>query len=117
MVLVRSTPRQARIGSEPLEARSQHEIFRHTCAVVFGLASAWGDEGAAMVVTNPLLTRADIQSAFDQISEQYHVAGITLRFDEQDDGRLQAIFEPIDRGTVGVKSELARARASNVQTH
>ena len=97
MVLVRSTSRQARIAAEPLEARSRREIFRHTCAVVFDLAPTWGDEGAAMVVKNPLLTRADIQSAFDQISEKYHVAGITLRFDEQDGGRLQAIFEPIDR--------------------
>jgi hypothetical protein len=44
-----------------------------------------------------LITRADVQSAFDEISEQYHVAGIELRFDQQNGGPLQAIFEPIDR--------------------
>jgi hypothetical protein len=60
--------------------------------VVFALAQRWGDEGAAIVVTSPLLTRADVQSAFDEISEKYHVAGIDLRFDEQDGEPLQAIF-------------------------
>jgi hypothetical protein len=62
--------------------------------VVLDMAPSWGDEGAVIVVTSPLLTRADVQSAFDQISEKYHVAGIDLRFDQQDEGPLQAIFEP-----------------------
>jgi hypothetical protein len=100
MVLAHSAPRQGRIGHEPLEARSRREIFRHICAVVFDVAPRWGDaidEGAAIVVTSPLLSRADVQSVFDEISEKYHVAGIALRFDEQDGRPPQAIFEPIDR--------------------
>ena len=95
-----SALKQGRIGHEPLEARSRREIFRHIYAVVFDLAPRWGDaicEGAAIMVTSPLPTPADVQSAFDEISEKFHVAGIDLRFDEQDGGSLHAIFEPIDR--------------------
>jgi hypothetical protein len=94
IVLMHSASQQDSIGQEPLEARSRREIFRHTCAVLLDMAPSWGDEGAVIVVTSPLLTRADVQSAFDQISEKYHVAGIDLRFDQQDEGALQAIFEP-----------------------
>jgi hypothetical protein len=104
MVLTHSASKQGRIGHQPLEARSRREIFRHICAVVFDVAARWGDrwgdaidEDAAIVVTSPLLTRADVQSVFDEISEKYHVGGIALRFDEQDGRPLQAIFEPIDR--------------------
>lgn len=100
MMLAHSAPRQGRIGDEPLEARSRREIFRHICAVVFEVAPRWGDaidEGAAIAVTSPLLTRADVQSVFDEISEKHHVAGVALRFDEQYGRPLQAIFEPIDR--------------------
>ena len=97
MALVHSAARQGRIAQGPLEARSRREVFRHTCAVVLDRAPRWGDEGAVIVVTNPLLTRADVQSAFDEISEKYRVAGIGLRFDQQDGGPLQAIFEPTGR--------------------
>ncbi len=99
MVLVHPASKQTRSGRVPLEARSRPEIFRQTCAVVFDLAPRWGyegDEGAVLVLTSPLLTRADVQSAFDAISDEYHVAGIDLRFDVQADGSLQAIFEPFD---------------------
>jgi hypothetical protein len=97
MVLVHPASQQTQSGRVLLEARSRPEIFRQTCAVVFDLAPRWGDEldeRAVIVLTSPLLTRADVQSAFDAISDEYHVAGIDVRFDEQDDGSLQAIFEP-----------------------
>jgi len=114
MVLAYSAPKQGRIGHEPLEARSRREIFRHICAVVFDVAPRWGDaidEGAAIVVTSPLLTRADVQSVFDEISEKYHVAGIALRFDEQDGRPLQAIF---DRGWAAVQHADSAKRLKGV---
>ena len=67
------------------------------CAVVFDLAPRWGDKGAAIVVRSSLLTRAAVQSVFDEISEKYHVAGIGLRFDQRDGRPLHAIFEPLGR--------------------
>ena len=94
MVLVRSAAKQGRIGPKLLEARSRPEIFRHTCAVVFGLAPRWGDDGGVTVVISSPLTRADVEAVFDEISEEHHVAGIALRFDEQPGGHLRAIFEP-----------------------
>jgi hypothetical protein len=99
MMVVHSASQQGSIGHESLEARSRQEIFRQICAVVFDVAPRWrwSDGDAAIVVTSPLLTRADVQSAFDEISEKYHVAGIGLRFEEQAGGPLRAIFEPIDR--------------------
>lgn len=118
MVLVDSASKQGRIDHELLEARSRPEIFRHICAVVFDVAPRWGtegdgfDEGAAIVVTSPLLTRADVQSLFDEISEKFHVAGIDLRFDQQDGGPLQAIFEPIDRAGPHRAPQPALARRS-----
>ncbi len=100
MVPGHTASKQGRIRHELLEARSRPEIFRHICAVVFEVAPQWGDaidDGVAIVVSGPLLTRSDVQSAFDEISEKYRVAGIDLRFDEHDGGPLHAIFEPIDR--------------------
>lgn len=76
----------------PLEAGSRQEIFRETSAVVFKVAWTLGDESATIALTNPRLTRADVQSVFDEISEKHHVAGIDLRFDEQVGGGLRAIY-------------------------
>ncbi len=76
-------------------ARSRRELFHETCAIVFDLAPAWSTGGAATVVlSDPLLTRALVRSAFDEISEKFRVTGISLRFDEQEAGGLRAIFEP-----------------------
>ena len=76
-------------------ARSRHELLRQTCAVVLDPAPTWSDEGAAIVVVaGPRLTRADVLSAFDEITEKFHVTGIDLRVDERE-GRLRAIFEPM----------------------
>jgi hypothetical protein len=77
-------------------ARSRHELLHQTCAVVLDPAPSWSDGGSAIiVVADPRLTRADVLSAFDEITEKFHVTGIGLRFDEQG-GRLRAIFEPCD---------------------
>jgi hypothetical protein len=97
MAPLRFASRQSMTGDEQLEARSRQEIFRHMCAVVFDLAPRWGDRGAEIVVTGSLLTRAAVQSVFDEISEKYHVGGIGLRFDQRDGRLLRVIFEPIDR--------------------
>jgi len=83
-------------GREALEAPSPREIFRRTRTAVFDAAPRCGEKRAAIVVTSPLLTRADVRVAFEEITEKYRLAGINLRFDEQCDGSLQAIFEPID---------------------
>jgi hypothetical protein len=84
----------AKVG--PPVARSRHELLRQTCAVVLDPAPTWSDEGAAIVVVaDPRLTRADVLSAFDEITEKFHVTGIDLRVDERE-GRLRAIFEPRD---------------------
>jgi len=84
------------VGREALEAPSPREIFRRTRTAVFDAAPRCGEKRAAIVVTSPLLTRADVRVAFEEITEKYRLAGINLRFDEQCDGSLQAIFEPID---------------------
>ena len=71
-------------------------LLRQTCAVVLDPAPTWSDEGAAIVVVaDPRLTRADVLSAFDEITEKFHVTGIDLRVDERDGG-LRAIFKPRD---------------------
>ena len=96
MMIADSASTTGRVRHELREARSRRELFRHICEAVGDMAPRWGDEGTAIVVTSPM-TRADVQSVFDAISEEYHIAGIQLRFVEQSGGPLQAIFEPIDR--------------------
>jgi hypothetical protein len=84
-------------GRPLLVARSHQEVFKCVHTVVLDIAPTWADEGATVAVTGPLLTRAEVQSAFDQISEKYHVSGIDLCFSEEDGGRLQAIVRPSRR--------------------
>ena len=86
-------PANRLIQSGLLEAGARQEVFRRTCAVVLDLAQTWGDEGLAIMVLSPPLTRADVQSAFDEISEKFSVAGIELRFGEHESGCPQAVFE------------------------
>jgi hypothetical protein len=90
--VVRLDSRAIRAGLR--EARSRQELVRETCAVILEMALTGTDEGAAIVLRNPLLTLADVQSVFDEISETFYVTGIDLSFDEQDGGRLRAIFAP-----------------------
>ena len=47
-----------------------------------------------MVVKDPRLTRVDVRAVFDEVSEKFRVTGIRLRFDEQKDEGIRAIFEP-----------------------
>lgn len=101
MVHAHSASKRVSSRHESIEARSRQEIFRHIRAVVLDVAPGWGDDGAAIVVTSPPLTRADVQSAFDEISEKYHVGGIDLHFDEEAGGPLKAVFGPIDRSNAG----------------
>jgi hypothetical protein len=102
--------KQGNIGQEPLAARSRREIFRHISAVVLDVAPTWGDEDTAIVATSPLVTRADIQSVFDEITEKYHVAGINLRFDVQAGCPLRAILEPAGRADPQQRVLQPRAR-------
>ena len=62
--------------------------------------------GAAVVVMHSLLTRADVQSAFDEISEKFRVGGIDLCFGEHESGRLQAIFQAQSRSAYAAPEEL-----------
>ena len=117
MMIVDSASTPGRVGHELRQARSRRELFRHTCEAVVDMAPRWGDEGTAIVVTSPPLTRADVQSVFDEISEEYDIAGIQLRFVEQNGGSLQAIFEPIDRRNTqrvqaGLRSSLTIPRVT-----
>jgi hypothetical protein len=95
------------------EARSRREVILRTWVVVRDLAQTWGDEGAAVVVMRPPLTRADVQSAFREVSEKFCVGGIDLCFDEQESGRLRAIFRAHSRSAceVGEESHVGVARA------
>jgi len=85
-------------------ARSRQELFSLTSVVVLDTSQKWGSDSADVIVTNPPLTCGDVQSVFDEISAKHNVAGITLRFEQQKDSRVRAIFEPSDRQhvTMGV---------------
>jgi hypothetical protein len=93
------------------EARSRRQVILRTCVVVLDLAQTWGDEGAAVVVMHPPLTRADVQSAFREVSEKFCVGGIDLCFDEHESGRLRAIFRVQNRSAFEVGEELHGAVA------
>ncbi len=99
-------PASRPIQDDRSEARSRREVILRTCAVVLDLAQTWGDDGAAVVVMHPLLTRADVQSAFDEVSEKFRVSGIDLCFGEHESGRLQAIFQAQSRSAFPAPEEL-----------
>ena len=84
----------SRMPVDRREARTRHELLCEICAVIFGLAPAWTDDSSSAKLVVTRLTRADVRSAFDEIGEKFHVGGIDLRFAEQEDGHLQAIFQP-----------------------
>jgi hypothetical protein len=89
MSLVRSVPRQGSPVGRLLRARSRRELFQNICTVVFEMAPRWdGEGGARIVLSDPLLIRADVETAFDVISEKYNVEGIRLEFREQAGGDL-----------------------------
>ena len=82
------------------EARSRREAILCTCAVVLDLGHTWGDEGAVELVMHPPLTPADVQSAFDEVSEKFGVGGIDLCFEEHESGPRRAIFRAHSRSRV-----------------
>ena len=78
-------------------AGSRQELFERICAVVLDIAPNWCEEDrAVIVITNPRLSRADVQSVFDMVDEKYHLVGIELRFDQPDGEPLRAIFTQPD---------------------
>jgi hypothetical protein len=88
----------------PREARSRHELFQQTSALVLDIALSSADEEPASVrlVVHPPLTRVDVQMVFDEIGEQYHVTGIGIHFDEDEDGRIEAVFTSSSPPPTGV---------------
>jgi hypothetical protein len=85
-------------GYERLSAGSRQELFERICTVVLDIAPKWCEEDrAVIVVTNPRLSRADVQSVFDVVDEKYHVVGIELRLDQPDGEPLRAIFTQPER--------------------
>ena len=81
-----------------LAACSRQELLQQIKTVVYEVAPWWGDEdGATIVITSPLLGRADVEAAFDEIDEKCHLDGIGLRVHQQQDGRLRAVLEPTYR--------------------
>ena len=62
---------------------------------VYRDAARWGDDDSAtIVITNPLLGRADVEAAFDEIDEVCHLYDIDLRVHEQQGEYLRAVLEP-----------------------
>ena len=82
------------------EARARREVILRTCVVVLELAETWGDEGAVELVMRPPLTRADVRSAFDEVSEKFRVGGIDLCFEEHESAPRRAIFRAHTRSRV-----------------
>jgi hypothetical protein len=90
MPLLAPASRPGRAGSEPVVARSRHELLLHMRTVVLHVAPEWRAEGyATILLTSASLGRADVQAAFDEIHEKCHVEGVELSVDEHD-GRLRA---------------------------
>ena len=90
-----------RPGPSPARARdrraglSRREEFRRTrTAVLDATRRCGGGNTVVMTVVAPI-TWAEVQTAFDEIHEKQHLAGIRLHFD-RDGGRLRAIFEPVE---------------------
>jgi hypothetical protein len=94
---VQPVAQQGSLRHRPHASRASRERFRHARAVVFDAAPLWGDADRAVVVIDPLLTRSDVQVAFEEIAEKYRISGIELRFDEQPGTGLRVSFVPTDR--------------------
>ena len=76
-----------------LAACSRQELLQQIKTVVYEVAPGWGDEDSAtIVITSPLLGRADVEAAFDEIDEKCHLDGIDLRVHQQQDERLRAVL-------------------------
>jgi hypothetical protein len=87
--------RRGTAGSVVLAAGSRQELLQQIKAVAYDVASRWGDEDSAtIVITSPLLGRADVEAAFDEIDEKCHLDGIDLCVHRQQDERLRAVLEP-----------------------
>jgi hypothetical protein len=84
--------------NERLYARTRQDLVERICTVVLDIAPNWCEEDrAVIVITNPRLSRADVQSVFDMVDEKYHLVGIELRFDQPDGEPLRAIFTQPER--------------------
>ena len=95
MALVQSASKQGRAVREPFVARGREDLFAQLCAVIHILAPRWAENGSATIlIIGPGLTRALVQSTFDEICEHHHVVGIELRFQEREGKPLRAIFRP-----------------------
>ena len=91
---VYAAAKPGRIGGHPLPGRSRRATFQRTREMVFAAARRWDEKSSVTAITGPLLNRADVQAAFDELREKDHIVGIELRFEEPDGGSLQAIFAP-----------------------
>jgi hypothetical protein len=77
------------------EALARRDALRRARAAVLDATRSCADDRTAVVTLQPPVTRAEVATAFDEIEEKHHLAGIHLRFD-RDDGKLKAIFEPVE---------------------
>jgi hypothetical protein len=90
MPLLVPASRPGRLGSEPLAASSRQELLRHLRVVILHVAPGWPPDGCATILlTSASLGVADVQAAFAEIDERYHVEGVELCVEEHD-GRLRA---------------------------
>ncbi len=80
---------------DPRVALWRRENVRHARAIVFDATRSCCEGDTAIVTLDAPISRADIQAAFDEIDEKYHLVGIELHF-ERRDGALRAIFEPTE---------------------
>jgi hypothetical protein len=90
--------RRGTAGSVILAACSRQELLQQIKTVAYDVAPRWGDEDSAMIViTSPLLGRADVEAAFDEIDEKCHLDGLDLYVHRQRDECLRAVLEPSGR--------------------
>ena len=84
--------RTGRAGSGQLVVRSRHELLRHMRAFILHVAPEWGPEGCTTIVlTSTSLGLSEVQAAFDELDEKYHVDGVDLCV-EQRDRQLRVIL-------------------------
>ena len=95
--------RRGTAGSVVLAACSRQELLQQIKTVAYDIAPRWSDDDSAtIVITSPLLGRADVKSAFDEIDEKCHLDGIDLCIHQQQDEHLRAVLEASGRkGTRG----------------
>ena len=100
------SPARAR---DPRAGVSRREEFRRTRTAVLDATRRCRDGNTTVVTVVAPITWAEVQTAFDEIHEKQHLAGIRLHFD-RDGGRQRAIFEPVEPRPAGLQPRIVSLR-------